>query len=490
VFTSVRVTDGRVADLEGHLARLEASTAELYGKRLPQRLRSDLATLLDAPGEAARPSGRLRVIARPVGGPLQVQVEVVPAGPPPTAVALRPVLVPGGLGPHKWRDRRLLASLADDPADPAGTAHPPAHDEHLLLVDANVDVLETDRGNVFVVVAGVLQTPPLDGRLLPGVTRAAVLRIAVESGIPVKEAPFTAEDLAAADEAFETNSVGGIGQVRSGPVGEFLAGALAARPRVAEVPRAEGTEASLAPGGPAWHGAVQWPRDQGGRPLVVLVDNYDSFTYNLAHLLLGAGAAVEVVRNDEVAVTEVAALRPDAIVISPGPCAPAEAGISVDVVRALGPGTPVLGICLGHQAIAVAYGGRVMRAAEPAHGYASGIRHDGSGVLAGLPGPFPAGRYHSLVVEEASLPPQLRVTARLADGPGAGSGLVMGLRHVAHPVEGLQFHPESILTVPHGQQIVASFIGRARAAGRSAAADLSRKRDAWRSAPASPWPVP
>jgi anthranilate synthase/aminodeoxychorismate synthase-like glutamine amidotransferase len=129
----------------------------------------------------------------------------------------------------------------------------------------------------------------------------------------------------------------------------------------------------------------------------------------------------------------------------------------------------VLGVCLGHQAIAVAYGGTVIRAAEPAHGYASGVRHDGSGVLAGLPERFPAARYHSLVVEEASLPPELRVTARLADG------LVMGLRHVSHPVEGLQFHPESILTVPHGQQIVASFLRRVRAAG---------------SASASPRPVP
>jgi para-aminobenzoate synthetase/4-amino-4-deoxychorismate lyase len=380
-----------------------------------------------------------------------VTVEVVPAGPAPSVVTLRPVLVAGGLGPHKWRDRRLLASLAR-PSNP---------DEQLLLVDANGDVLETDRGNVFVVAGGVLQTPPLDGRMLPGVTRAAVLRIAGEAGIPVKEAPLTLENLAGADEVFVTNSVGGIGRVRSGPVIERLTAALAALPLRAEAARNRVDEAKVAPapGRPAPWGAVpsRPPRGAGRRaqPLVAVIDNYDSFTYNLAHLLLGAGAAVEVVRNDEVAVAEVAALRPDAIVISPGPCAPAEAGISVDVVRALGAATPILGICLGHQVIAVAYGGTVVRAAEPAHGYASVISHDGSGVLAGLPARFSAARYHSLVVDEGSLPPALRVTVRLA---GQSEDIVMGIKHATHPVEGLQFHPESILTVPHGQQIVASFL--------------------------------
>jgi anthranilate synthase component 2 len=191
---------------------------------------------------------------------------------------------------------------------------------------------------------------------------------------------------------------------------------------------------------------------------MTLVDNYDSFTYNLAHLLLGADCDVEVVRNDEVTAADIAALRPAGIVISPGPCAPAEAGISIDVVRECGPVTPVLGICLGHQAIAAAYGGKIVRAASPAHGYASPVSHDGSGVLAGLPRDFAAARYHSLIVDEASLPPGLVVTARLA-----GDGMVMGLRHAVHPVEGLQFHPESILTVPHGAAIIANFARAARA---------------------------
>jgi anthranilate synthase component 2 len=197
----------------------------------------------------------------------------------------------------------------------------------------------------------------------------------------------------------------------------------------------------------------------GTRPLIVLVDNYDSFTYNLAHLLSGAGCEVEVVSNDEVPAGAIAALHPAGIVISPGPCAPAEAGISVDVVRMCGPSTPVLGICLGHQAIAVAYGGAVVRAGEPAHGYASVVSHDGDGVLAGLPAQFPAARYHSLVVDPGSLPAALRVTARLADK----EDIVMGIRHATHPVEGLQFHPESILTVPHGRAIIGNFL---RAAAR------------------------
>jgi para-aminobenzoate synthetase / 4-amino-4-deoxychorismate lyase len=321
------------------------------------------------------------------------------------------------------------------------------------------------------VLSGVLHTPPLDGRLLPGVTRAAVAAIAGEAGVPVKEAPLTMETLTVADEVFVTNSVGGIGRVRSGPVSELLAAALATRPLragVAGVPVA----AAPVPGRPAYQEAVMLkpPRGQGSRPLVVLLDNYDSFTYNLAHLLLEEGAAVEVVRNDEVAVAEVAALRPDGIVISPGPCAPREAGISVDVVRALGAGTPVLGVCLGHQVIAVAYGGTVIQAVEPAHGYASMVSHDGSGLLAGLPARFSAGRYHSLVVDVGSLPPALRVTARL------DAGLVMGLRHASHPVEGLQFHPESILTVPYGQKIVANFLRavRTRISGRLPASSEDR----------------
>ncbi len=305
----------------------------------------------------------------------------------------------------------------------------------------NGDVLETDRGNIFAVIGGILHTPPLDGRLLPGVTRAAILRLAAADGLQVKEAPLTVNAvLDAAEEVFVTNSVGGVVGVRSGPVMQSLAGGLARR-GASTVDR------------PAPAAGARGLRAQA-RPLIVLVDNYDSFTYNLAHLLSGTGCEVEVISNDEVPAAAVAALRPDGIVISPGPCAPAEAGISVDVVRMCGPSIPILGICLGHQAIAVAYGGIVVQAGEPAHGYASQVCHDGGGVLAGLPARFPAARYHSLVVDAGSLPATLRVSARLAHK----EDIVMGIRHATHPVEGLQFHPESILTVPHGRAIIGNFL--------------------------------
>jgi para-aminobenzoate synthetase/4-amino-4-deoxychorismate lyase len=490
VFTSLRVTDGFATDLAEHLARLEASTVELYGKRLPAGVGDQLAALL-----ASRPSGRLRVTAQPVGGPLQVTAEVVPTAPAAATVTLRPVVVPGGIGPQKWRDRRLLSRLS--------AAAGLAVDEHLLIVDANGDVLETDRANIFAVIGGVLHTPPLDGRLLPGVTRAAILRLAGEQCIPVKEAPLGVADLAEATEVFAVNSVYDVIPARSmsrlareglestvapderwlrdapgaswevGPVTLRLREALASRPAsfVDAVWAGRDDQVRGLPAESQARTRVPFPRAARtlthGRPLIVLVDNYDSFTYNLAHLLLGAGCEVEVVRNDEVAAADIAALRPAGIVISPGPCAPGEAGISIDVVRECGPVTPLLGICLGHQAIAAAYGGRIVRASSPAHGFASPVSHDGSGVLAGLPPGFAAARYHSLIVDEVSLPANLLVTARLAASPGSAGepGLIMGLRHAAHPVEGLQFHPESILTVPHGRAIIANFVRGTRARG-------------------------
>lgn len=185
------------------------------------------------------------------------------------------------------------------------------------------------------------------------------------------------------------------------------------------------------------------------RPLVVLIDNYDSFTWNLAHLLSISGARVEVVRNDEVSAAQVVDAGPAGLVISPGPCAPAEAGISIDVVRRAA-GIPLLGVCLGHQAIAAAFGAAIVRAPRPVHGQAFPVSHDGGGVLAGLPDPFQATRYHSLVVDESTLPPELLITARVGTLP-------MGLRHVAAPIEGVQFHPESILTT-HGELLIRTFV--------------------------------
>ena len=172
---------------------------------------------------------------------------------------------------------------------------------------------------------------------------------------------------------------------------------------------------------------------------ILLLDNYDSFTYNLYQLLLTLGADVEVVRNDEITVDEVAARAPDGIVISPGPSRPENAGISVELIQRLGPTIPILGVCLGHQAIGLAFGGDVIRV-EPVHGKRSAVLHQGAGCFAGLASEIQAGRYHSLAVARDTLPAELELTAWSPDG------LVMGMRHRQYPIEGIQFHPESILT--------------------------------------------
>lgn len=190
--------------------------------------------------------------------------------------------------------------------------------------------------------------------------------------------------------------------------------------------------------------------------MILMIDNYDSFTYNLVQYLGELGEDVEVYRNDAITVAAVAARNPEAIVVSPGPCTPREAGVSVEVIRELGPGIPLLGVCLGHQCIGEAFGGTVRRAPEIMHGKTSLIHHEGKGVFAGLPAPFPAIRYHSLIVEQETLPAELEVTAR------TDTGLIMGLRHTSHPIEGVQFHPESIKTEA-GKDLLANFLRQARA---------------------------
>ncbi len=175
--------------------------------------------------------------------------------------------------------------------------------------------------------------------------------------------------------------------------------------------------------------------------MVVVVDNYDSFTYNLVQYLGELGAEVRVMRNDAVTVETIRAARPDHIVISPGPGRPENAGVTMDVIREMGSETPILGVCLGHQAIGAVFGGAVIRAAVPMHGKTSTIEHDGRGIFSGLPEPFLASRYHSLIVADEALPSVLEVTARAKE-----DGTIMGLRHRSWPVYGVQFHPESILT--------------------------------------------
>jgi anthranilate synthase/aminodeoxychorismate synthase-like glutamine amidotransferase len=185
--------------------------------------------------------------------------------------------------------------------------------------------------------------------------------------------------------------------------------------------------------------------------MLLLIDNYDSFTYNLYQYLSELGANVQVRRNDQVSICEIESMSPDHIVISPGPCTPSEAGLSCQIIEAFGANTPVLGVCLGHQAIGQTYGGRVLQAPVPMHGKTSLMYHGGQGVFRNLPLPFEANRYHSLIVERSTLPAELEITAETADG------LIMGIRHCTYPVEGVQFHPESIMT-PIGKDLLRNFL--------------------------------
>ena len=204
-------------------------------------------------------------------------------------------------------------------------------------------------------------------------------------------------------------------------------------------------------------------------PMLVLIDNYDSFTYNLVHFLGELGAPCEVIRNDKITADNVLKKKPKAIVLSPGPCTPNEAGICLDLIAKAGPKIPLLGVCLGHQAIGQVYGGKVVRAPEPMHGKLSTIRHTGKGVFKGLPDRFQVTRYHSLIVERKSLPGCLEVTAETADG------LIMGLMHETHPVHGVQFHPESIAS-EQGHALLANFLELAGMSPRRR--NAARPRDA------------
>jgi anthranilate synthase/aminodeoxychorismate synthase-like glutamine amidotransferase len=185
--------------------------------------------------------------------------------------------------------------------------------------------------------------------------------------------------------------------------------------------------------------------------MILLIDNYDSFTYNLYHYLGELGAEIRVVYNDKISLDEIAALGPEKIVISPGPCTPNEAGISCAAIKRFGVGTPILGVCLGHQSIGAAYGGRIIRAPSIMHGKLSNVSHDSKTIFRGLKNPFAAMRYHSLVIDPKSLPTELRVSAHTDDG------VIMGVRHESFPVEGVQFHPESILA-EEGKKLLKNFL--------------------------------
>jgi para-aminobenzoate synthetase/4-amino-4-deoxychorismate lyase len=431
VNTTVLVRDGRPILAEAHAERLCASASVVLGVHLDRhRVLAQLRRQA-----SAFPVGdfRLRMSVGPSGCPT---VTVRPVTPETTASRLVPVLLPGGLGAHKWSDRSSLAHLpplGERGSDP-------------LFVDGDDTVLETDRANVFLVNDEGVHTPRLDGRILPGVAREAVLDLLRRRGIPVHERNLTVADLAGAAEVFTTNAVRGVvpvthcrgvGQWPVGRTTSWLSALLQDRWRVPNQPAA-GADAAAAAAA-------------GGH--VLLIDNYDSFAYNLARYVQELGARVTVVRNDAHTAAELltALLSGDLthLLLSPGPGSPDDAGACVDVIRQLAGRIPVLGVCLGHQCIATAYGARVVKARRPVHGKQSLVHHDGEGLYAGIDGPLVAARYHSLAVED--LPSTLQSTAWTADGT------VMGLRHRTHPVAGTQVHPESILT-PFGHTLLANFL--------------------------------
>jgi anthranilate synthase/aminodeoxychorismate synthase-like glutamine amidotransferase len=185
--------------------------------------------------------------------------------------------------------------------------------------------------------------------------------------------------------------------------------------------------------------------------MILMIDNYDSFTFNIVQYLEQMGEKVETYRNNKISTAEIESLKPKAIFLSPGPCTPLEAGITVDVVRKFYKDFPIMGICLGHQSIGFAFGAKVVRAGRIMHGKVSPVKHDGKTIFAGLPNPFPAGRYHSLIVDDTTLPDFLEISAQTDEGE------IMGIRHKEYPVEGIQFHPESVLT-PQGKRIIRNFL--------------------------------
>jgi para-aminobenzoate synthetase/4-amino-4-deoxychorismate lyase len=438
VYDTLLVVDGRVVDLDAHLARLDASVRAVYGGSIRGGL--DEAVVRRATGLRGR--HRLRIDAVPSAGAVDVTMSVRPLDAAGDTWSLSRRTIGDGLGQHKWADRRALDH--DGPAD-----------RDLLLVAADGSVLETARANVFAVHDDAVLTPPADGRILPGTTRARVVEILRDASVPVFQRRLTIDDLASATEVFATNAVRGVVPVTSCEgVGEWPAGRTTSwlRDRLHDVWAGGGSE-DARPHAPVRRTAVPSPV----RAKVLFIDNYDSFVYNLVQYVGELGATAEVVRNDAVTVDELVAARERGdfthLVISPGPGTPADAGISEEAIGRLGPSTPTLGVCLGHQAIAEVYGAKVVRAPEVVHGKPSLVHHDGRGVYSGLPTPLVCARYHSLVVDPATLPTELEATAHTA------SGVVMGVRHRVHPVEGVQMHPESILTTRGHDMLQAFLVG-------------------------------
>jgi para-aminobenzoate synthetase/4-amino-4-deoxychorismate lyase len=443
VFDTVLVVDGRPVELEAHLARLDASVRAVHGATV----RAGLDEAVQRRAAGLTGTHRLRIDAVPGDGDVVVSMTAAPLDTDPAPWSLTPRTIGDGCGQHKWVDRNRLA-------DDRG----PRHD--LLLMGDDGAVLETARANLFMVHDDGVHTPPVDGRILPGTARERVVEILRAASVPLFQRRLTTADLAASTEVFVTNALRGVVPVTSVEgVGSWPAGRTTAW-LADELQRLWGRSNLNVLG--ADEVADRPPPGAGDRASVLFIDNYDSFVHNLVQYAGELGATAEVVRNDAVTVDELVAARARGdfthLVISPGPGRPADAGISREAIARLGPTTPTLGVCLGHQAIAEVHGASVVRAAEIVHGKASLVHHDGLGVYAGLASPLVCARYHSLVVDPASLPADLEATAHTA------AGVVMGVRHRVHPVEGVQVHPESILT-SHGHDLLQTFLAQRFQAG-------------------------
>jgi para-aminobenzoate synthetase/4-amino-4-deoxychorismate lyase len=419
--------------VEAHVDRLADTATAVYGHWLD---RAALVRRSEELAATATGDARLRLT---VTADHRVESDLRPVSAPADSWELVPVLVPGGLGAHKWADRGRLTELVPRSA---------ADRTDALLLDTDDTLLETSRANLFLVFDDGVHTPRADGRILPGVARDSVLALLHRRGLPVHEHDLDLTDLIGAMEVFVTNAVRGVvpvtgcAGVARWPVGRTTRWLRAALVEEWQARRSR-RPADAYPAEPA--------AAAGAR--VLLVDNYDSFAYNLAQYARELGAQVSVVRNDARPVADLAAAFTRGefshLVVSPGPGRPEDAGVSTELIRRLDGTAPVLGVCLGHQCIGAAYGARVGLAPRPVHGKPAIVHHDGRGVFAGLVDPLAAARYHSLVVED--LPPTLVPTAWTADDT------LMGLRHVRHPVEGIQVHPESILT-PLGHTLLGNFL--------------------------------
>jgi para-aminobenzoate synthetase/4-amino-4-deoxychorismate lyase len=425
VFETMLVTGGNIPHLAAHLERLSASVRDLYSLALPDGLERRVR----ARARTCAGPGRLRVVVTPGRDQEAISLTPVshPASPPVTLV---PVDIPGGWGPHKWADRTVLDQ------DSEGVPWPRGRDA--LIMDGQ-ELLESGRASLFLADDNGVHTPRLDGRLLAGTTRRQVIDVLGQAGIPVLEHRLTLADLSGATEVFVTNAIRGVTAV---------AGCTA-------LPGRAWTRGPLT----AWLQSRLWDKPHASprrrpplRARVLLVDNYDSFVFNLARYCEELGASTSVLRNDNPELDpESIAGRYDHVIISPGPGGPASAGRSVEMIRRLAGVLPILGVCLGHQCIGEAFGGQTVRAPRPLHARQALIRHDRRGIFAGLPPLLAAGRYHSLVTDESTLPGVLIPTARTL------TGLLMGVRHRDLPVHGIQVHPESILT-PRGHDLLRNFL--------------------------------